>query len=558
MYRSDIDQPLEWERVDPLHQRVARILKDFFYRAFLRDVRVNKVQVAKILLRSLILIAFLIFWVNALYEVTPAGYIFGNTMQWIIAVTGGAMILFTGMISDTLSEKHGIFEKVSITAIAPMFFLLAVNNDIVAILAMFAFTVMVAFLIVFFVVGLIITTTMLNRARVIVLMITIMATFAAPIASFLVITQTFIFIWIFAITVAVISLAITIKHPRRYTPTFTPIKRLPGLRGFLRVIRESHAFRTATFLFCTAFSLSYHAVSAIYAMQDAGEWVLLGIVVVGSLPVIAGVIDNRGRKPLVYIMLLLLGIFATFYDQPGFDITPVRYLKVGVLGFSVILLIILTVVFAGDLSSSISRGRITSVLLFCVILGTIVGVMAGNYNDSWVRDYGAEDPLYMTTISNLTALSTFVAMFMFITTKEQLQAGTTRWRDYLIRLHVIMNNGLSLVFKEFRKRKQTEETDTLEDLESGGLTGLQQMLQEIASSRQRIRVLDHGDVYLIFHYGTFTTAVLFVEKNLVIYREMLANFHLQLEYINKDVIKENYINQEELVHIDWLIGNYFS
>ncbi len=554
MYRSDIDQQRDWERTDPPRKQSGRKLKDALYRVFLRDVRIDKVQVTKIIIRSLILVAFIIFWIKALYGTTPAGYTFSGPMEWMIAIVGVAMILFTGMITDTLIEKHGIFEKVSIAAIVPMLLLLVVGNNVVAIIAMLAFTLLSAFLIVFFIVGLIINTTMLDRARVIVLMIIFMAAFATPIASFLVITQTYLYIWLFAAVATVVSFVITAKYPRRYTPTFTPIQPLPGFRGFLRVILDSHAFRTATFLICTSFSLTYHTVSAFNAIQEeVGKYILLGIVLIGSLPIIAGVIDNRGRKPIVYVMLLVLGIISALYDQPGLDIPVIDYIKLGLLAFGVMIIVIITIVLAGDLSTSISRGRISSVLAFCVVLGAVVGFMAGNYSVS-----GNADPFFITTMANLTALTTFIAMFAFVTTKEQFQGGTTRWRDHLIRLHVIMNNGLSLVFKEFKTHKEKERTDTLEDLESGGLTGLQQLLQEIASSRQRIRVLDHGDVFLIFHYGTFTTAVLFVEKNLIIYREKLANFHMQLEYINQDVIKENYINQEELQHVPWLIDNYFT
>nr|MDO8085186.1 hypothetical protein [Candidatus Sigynarchaeum springense] len=557
MYRSDIDEPQEWEKEDPRRKKIGYRIRNALTQAFLRDVRFNKVQIAKTVIRSLILTALIIFWANTLFQRTPFGFNISDAWTWVISIIGGATILFTGMVTDSLIERHGIFEKVSIVAIAPMTILLTVNNPVVAIIVTLVLTVITAFLIVFFVVGLVINTTMLTRARVIVFMIIAMATFAAPVASLIVITETFIVTWTCAIIFTVISFVFSRKNPRRFTPTFNPIIRLPGFRGFLRVIQSSHAFRTALFLFCTAAPLAYHATATINAMRkagEAGEWVTLGIVMIASLPIIAAVIDNRGRKPLVYVMLLLLGIVSSIYDQPGFNTTLIMYIKVGVLAFSVILLVIISIVFSGDLSSSISRGRITSVMLFCVLVGTIIGFMSA----SWVEDNATGNPSVLTTVANTTALLNLIGIFVFITISEQFQPGTTHWRDYLVRLHVIMNNGLSLVFKEFRKRKDDASGDTLEDLESGGLTGLQQMLQEIANSRKRIRVLDHGDVFLIFHYGKLSTAVLFVEKNLVIYREKLANFHLQLEYINKDVIQENYINQEELQHVNWLIENYFS
>jgi len=550
LYTADPDKTPEWEeKTDPKWKKI----KDWFYRIFLSDVRIVRIQIAKLIVRSLILVAFFLFWVEALYTGSGVVHEFAEPVQWLAAIVGCITILFGGIVTDTLIEKHGVFEKFALVAVAPLLVLIYTSYEPVLIAAILVLSVLLGFLLILFFTGLLINTTMLNRARVIVLLVTIMAIFTGPVIAMLVVTQTQFIIWIIILVLGTGSLAISKKYPRRFTPHVQPFMRKLSLRGYFRIISESNLIRHAVFLFFITFTLGYHTVTAIASIQESTEYWVFGIAAFASLPLIATVFDNFGRKPLVYAMLALVGIFAIFYDLPGVEATPVRIVRIGVYGFSVMLTLTYAVVLAGDLSSSFSRGRITGILLFTVILGAILGVMMGNGFDSH-----SATPILRTEISDWTSITTLVATFLFITTRELLQAGTTNWRNHLIRLHVIMENGLSLVFKEFKKRRSGDCNDTMEDLETGALSGLQSLLQEIASSKKRLRVLDHGDTFLIFHHGTSSTAVLFVEKNLVIYREKLANFHLQFESINGDVIKDNFVNLEEIKHVDWLIEHYFT
>nr|MDO8118183.1 hypothetical protein [Candidatus Sigynarchaeota archaeon] len=98
----------------------------------------------------------------------------------------------------------------------------------------------------------------------------------------------------------------------------------------------------------------------------------------------------------------------------------------------------------------------------------------------------------------------------------------------------------------------------MEDLISGGISGLESILKEISSSRKNIRVLDHGDLLLIFHHLKFSTAVAFVERDLVVFREKLAAFHSHFEQLNKDVVIEDAVNVTALKNVDWLIRRYFT
>ncbi len=97
-----------------------------------------------------------------------------------------------------------------------------------------------------------------------------------------------------------------------------------------------------------------------------------------------------------------------------------------------------------------------------------------------------------------------------------------------------------------------------EDLVSGGLSGLNIMLKEIANSDQNIQVLDHGDLQLIFHFGENSMAVLFVEMNLNVFQEKLANFHAQFEYLNQNVLRSYSGRVSSLIGIPLLMKRFFQ
>ena len=550
MYTADPKAPAAWEVREPRGHRILQSIKNWLYRAFLRDVVIIRIQVAKLIVRAVILATFFVFWIVTLFSSTPSGFKFPEVFQWAISLIGGLVILFGGIITDTLIERHGVFEQFSLLEAVPMIVILFTDNLPLLYIAMGAFIIILGFLVLLFFTGLLINTNMLNRTRVIVLMLVFMASVAIPVILLLVMTQAIFWIWIIVIVLAIGSLAISKKYPRRFTPMINKVYRTPSLKAFFYILTRSHALRHASFLFCIAISLGFQGITAWKAISDWSESLALGIGAIASLPIIAAVFDNFGRKPLVYLMLVLVGIFAIFSGQSVMQELPLRVFRAIVYGFAMMLLLILAIVLAGDLSSSFSRGRITGILTFMLVVGAIIGILTGNR-------FSNMNPVDVITTSDWITFSTFLAALLFATTRELLQPGTTSWRDSLVRLHVFMENGLSLVFKEFKKQGRVGE-GSMEDLESGGLSGLQQLMMEIASTKQKIRVLDHGDTILIFHHAAFTTAVLFVKKNLVIYREKLADFHLQFEDINKDAIHGNYVNQDALQHVDWLIQTYFT
>jgi hypothetical protein len=117
------------------------------------------------------------------------------------------------------------------------------------------------------------------------------------------------------------------------------------------------------------------------------------------------------------------------------------------------------------------------------------------------------------------------------------------------------NIGVGLYGNDFKKNTSDHEKLN-EDLVSGGLLGIDSMIKEISETQGKIQILEHGDQKMIFHHGKYSVAVLFVEKDLIIFREKLAGFHESFETTHEDALLKFSGNITSLCKLDDL-KNYF-
>ncbi len=533
--------------------RVAGRVKFLLNVAFLQDIRIPWMQFLKLLARALIVGLFLSFWVINVFNMDSTPEVtFDNLLQWMLALIAGFAILLGGIFTDTLIERHGIFERMGLYTIVPMLFMIYSDVAMLVMIAALVLGILVGFLVILFITGMIVTTSILNRARVIMVLLVAMISFVLPIVWLVVSISDRTWTWITIVLMIIITFIVGKKYPRRVTPTFHQyIPKLPFKMMFAG-FRNAGVIRHALFFFFISLNLGFHTATAIYDIGASSEIATIIIVMVVSTPVVAAVLDHVGRKPVVYMVLLLVGILSIFFDYPFPVFVNWNVVRVGVYSFSVLVTILLMVIFAGDLSSRFSRGRIIGMLLFMTVLGAVLGSIIGNWFDD-----AAVDPSLMVIVADWTTLSVFISTLLFATVNETLQLGTTQWRDYLVRVQIIKQAaGISLVFKEFKKGPK--DMSVMEDLISGGISGLESILKEISSSRKNIRVLDHGDLFLIFHHTKSSTAVAFVTRDLVVFREKLAAFHVHFEQLNKDIVVADAVNVTALKQVDWLIKRYFA
>ncbi len=106
------------------------------------------------------------------------------------------------------------------------------------------------------------------------------------------------------------------------------------------------------------------------------------------------------------------------------------------------------------------------------------------------------------------------------------------WREKLKELFIIAPNGVTLFHSSFITKEKSQDHDLI----SSGLTGVEGILGEMMESKQKLKVVDHQDVKIIFEYGEFTTMALITYENLRIYYPKLISLSTQFENLFQEVL----------------------
>ncbi|MHA1684097.1 MAG: hypothetical protein ACTSUE_24370 [Promethearchaeota archaeon] len=532
-----------------IEEKVKKYLVKRLLNFFLHDFNIKRRQILNLSFKALITISYLSFWLVSLIDPPAGQYHFDTPLNWFIVFIGGLSILFGGIITDNLVLKKYVFELMSLIAIIPLLMMLYIPGEFFIITGAIILGLILGLLIVQFFTAILVDTNLLNRARVFTFLFFIMGVFSAPIIILIIMVDTLHWVWIIIAGLSLFSMYFSKKYPRRHV--VASLKKVENLdvKNYPKLVMSSGAIPYILFIFFTALVIGYFLSGFLEISLDLKEILVIVLVTVISLPLISSFLDNRGRKPMVYLVLFALGVFCIFNDYPSGGWGALPAVKIGIYMFSAILIIILSLVIGGDLSSLFSRGKILGIFIFTTVLGVTLGVTINNYVSLILSD--------PVIVSDWAAAVIFVATFFFARARETLQEDTQEWRDYLKKLYIISDAGLSLFSRDFSGDMYNKHIEN-EDLVGGGLKGLESLIKEISESKKRIRVLDHGDTSIIFHYGTYSMGVLFVEKELVIHREKLANFHLLFENLNEDVLKHDLVNINALKDMDYLVERFFK
>jgi MFS family permease len=299
-------------------------------------------------------------------------------------------------------------------------------------------------------------------------------------------------------------------------------------------------------------------VSNIFGQISSFYETLIAVIVgILSFPLIGITLDHIGRKPVIIMTIVAVGALSLFFDYPEINVDSItmKAIRIGLFIFAGLLIIILTAVLVGDVSTRFSRGRVMSVILFAVVAGAIIGSLVEN-NITYNRDALTFEERVRT--ADWIGLLFLISLAFVTRAKETLQPHSQDWRDFIERIYINTKAGLNVFAYNFKypslNRTNTEE----EDLVSGGLSGVQSILREISHSNRTIEVLDHGDKKLLFHEGKYTTAVLFTKMDLNVLREKLAQFVNLFEYYNQSELEHFFGNVSKLKQLDTLLKRFFT
>lgn len=534
----------------------GRAIKVWFFSAFKRDFQIYWMDLLVLMMRGGIFTSLLSFLIAGVDQGLPY-YEFTSVQSIIIYTVGAVTILFGGIFVDAVIKRHLIFEKVAIFGIIAMLLMIYTTVPFIALVSAIFLSFIAFFLTVIFFTLVLSRTSILNRARVISSIIFFIVLSSAPIIVFASqIGYTFSYNWIPPLCLVVFIWIIKRRIPTK--PALGQIKtsEILSISNFFRLLRETSTLSYFIFLFLISSVLGFYVSSFGDYITETTGIIIIVIVGILSFLIIGAILDNLGRKSIVYLTLLIVGGLSLFFDYPesvfysgvGFQIRFIIFI------IAAILILILTPVLAGDIASVFSRGRVMSFYLFATVGGTLLGAQI---NMNFVSSGDLVNREFLIIISDWVTLLIIFALIFISQARETFEESTPNWRLYLSKMYVIFHTGVSIFAFDF-KNPQADHKLLNEDLVSGGIMGILQMLKEISQSNRSIQVLDHGDMKLVFHYGKYTQAVLFVEKDLVVFREKLALFHENFENANRDLLEKFFGNVSKMRDVNELRKRYFE
>lgn len=529
-------------------------IKKGLYRVFVRDLNIDVSQSVKLLFHGLIVGTLLTFMIYNTVEGTP-NLAYSSGLKITIFIITGLTILFGGIITDFLIRFKYLYEILTFISAIPIVIMLSSLNPIIIIFATFILGITSSLLLILFITGILFNTDLLNRARILTLIIFGMGIFSTPIIVLIFFIQSQTWVWIVILILGIISIIYSYKisiSPLEIEIVLLKVEKI-SFRNYVKTIWKSGGVPYIFFMFFTSFILGFFLSSLVNISFNVISIIVVIFVGIISFPLIAALIDNIGRKPAAYIVLFLIGTFCVFFDYPSTNLVNLNIFLLAVFAFSTLLILILTTVVAGDLSSAITRGKITGVFMFTTVLGVILGSML-RVNLFTIGDF--TNPDMIKEVADWSSFLILITALIFAFTKEPFEEHSTTWREYVNRVYIISDNGLSIYSRDFGKTDE-DRKEVDEDLVSGGLTGLQAILNEISQSEERIKVMDHGDFQILFHYGRYSMAVLFTQKDLKVLVEKLANFHNSFELMNEKKLKKFTGEVTGLYGIDDLAKKYF-
>ena len=545
----------EPKRSIPIIDDVIQPINRGFRHIFTRDLTIHREDSVVLILQGFIVVSLIAFWIQVIDHGLPGRDPYLSADKIVLYSLGGLSVVFGGFIVDLFVKKKYFFELLAGVGALAMFLTGQIPFKAANLMGMLMLSATSFLSGIVFCTNILSKTTLLNRARTVSLIIFLMILFISPIiiAFHTIAGHQWMWVMVFGMTVALVL----IKKKLPINLLIGQIKEdnVFSLKDFIRSVKKSNLLPYVYFLFLTSAALGFYMV-VINEDYDVGRAVtIIIIVLLVSFPIIGALLDNVGRKPVVLLTMAAVGSLSIFFDYPAGDVylSTIKDVQIGVYGFAGLMIIVLTIVIAGDNSSDFSRGRIMGVFLFATVGGVIIGTQL-HFALFAEEVYELRD---LVQISDWASFLIFLSVLLLAGAREPFNLDTPYWRDYLEKLYIVSDAGIGMYSFDFNDPMATGH-DLNEDLVSGGLSGIQSMLKEISKSKSQIKVLDHGDMKLIFQYGKATMAVLFVRKNLVVYREKLARFHEMFEYRNEAVLKHFHGNISRLKDLEELKDTYFT
>lgn len=498
-------------------------IRAWFRKYFTRDVEFSKSAV-------------LFSMVVALHFVLSGGIILNNT--WIIdadAFTKGFTILFivlplllTTLIGDKIKNRT-LLMKILVVVNTLGILVFSFSNDTVSFIGRAITCIATISGFVFVTATLVHETNLLNRGRYTAYSLFIVSMLAALALYFFANPSLH---WILVIPMVVFDIYIIFFNKYEYVETENRLDSKIRLRNVFTRYSTWGRF-TSFFLMAFVLGLSFLRFDTDLDVQVIYYVLLVMVLVSGVL------IDNFGRKPVLITTVLILSIIAIFASEVEFGLWNSEVVS-ALYGVVVIITVLLFITYSGDSTRDEMR-KFRLLIIGAYIIGTFTGFGAGNALGMYIIDIYETNPTlfyyYPELINKLGAFALIVELIILYPLHDSMHSEDINWFLNLRHLYVFNENGICLFDYNFwpdvcdlESCSDLEPAKPLsEDLVSGGLSGIVSMISEITESDKKLRVVDHEDKKLLFHYGKHTIFCLISTEYLNILVAKLKDFADEFE-----------------------------
>ncbi|MFX1237901.1 MAG: hypothetical protein ACFFAS_06310 [Promethearchaeota archaeon] len=522
------------------HKKKKNILSSLVKKTYLeisKDIEISRRQF--FILFLLFSCCELLMGSNIFIIVIDTSGIKWDNLPTLLSFGGGflAGLIFGGFLIDKLrGNKYSAIFIVLITSITLNLLQVLVFRQIAVIAEIFLlFSSLIAGIeFMFFVMFFLDFTTILERGRIIALLIIYSGGIIGLFLIFLALSDILL---IFPSIIIALSLTFLYKNREKEEP-YKPIEENID-RGKLKSTILTYITLLGFLFYTTGLVFPYEQISVL-SIADFSSFELIAtiIIIIGFIIVttmlVGSIFDFFGRKASLSYVILIISI-ANFIGL--FNLT-IKYFDIAIIIIALLSNIMAIPLIMNEIALKQHLGRVIGITFSTCITCFFIG-----YSLHWLilRNLVAisivDENNARLFLIGLAFFCLVISMFFLSNTEEIISVKEQNWPDKLLRLYVIHESGMLLfghTFKELEK-------DLIDaDLVSGGFIGLIAMLEEITREQQKLKIIDHGGKKILFGYSSNRSIIfaLVLLEDLRVVRHKLGYFIQDIEnnfQIGKDL-----------------------
>ena len=253
---------------------------------------------------------------------------------------------------------------------------------------------------------------------------------------------------------------------------------------------------------------------------------------------------------LGYVILGTGGIFFSYYAEIEMNIKNHAFTKIITIMLAILIIDTIFPVISPGLLAVLTNVIFIALLIVYVIkftsnikekwriniYGFILGICIWVFGYCLIIDFLVEaiGPIsrFVGDIFIVTGMSLISLVFIGLPSLTEFD-----WPDKMKKLFIMYKTGSYISDVDFQEEfGLKDEYRDLPQFITGGLAGIDNLLKEIVKTKEKLLVIDHKDLKIIFHHGNFLIAAIIVDEELDIFKTKLKKLIDYLETLYESLL----------------------